>query len=87
MVSNQVMFNLGRIMERFLELQNQTSTNRRINKPSDDPIGTLRDLSYRERLANIEQYQANISVGSTWLSTVLSYMLDFFSRIVIIGLL
>ncbi len=69
MISNQVVFNLQNNISRFFKLQNQMSTNRRINKVSDDPIGTVKDLSYRERLTEITQFKSNISIGSTWLAS------------------
>lgn len=69
MIANQVVFNLTRNIDRFFKLQNQMSTNRRINKVSDDPIGTIKDLSYRERLSEITQFKANISIGQTWLAS------------------
>ncbi len=69
MIANQVVFNLTNNINRFFKLQNMMSTNRRINKVSDDPIGTIKDLSYRERLTEITQYKANISIGQTWLAS------------------
>ncbi len=69
MIANQVVFNLTNNIDRFFKLQNMMSTNRRINKVSDDPIGTIKDLSYRERLSEITQYKANISIGQTWLAS------------------
>ncbi len=67
MVANQVVFNLSQTLSRFYKLQNQMSTSRRINQPSDDPIGTIKDLSYRERLSDITQYKSNISMSRVWL--------------------
>ncbi len=69
MIANQVVFNLTNNINRFFKLQNMMSTNRRINKVSDDPIGTIKDLSYRERLTEITQFKANISIGQTWLAS------------------
>ncbi|MBD3216661.1 MAG: flagellar hook-associated protein 3 [candidate division Zixibacteria bacterium] len=70
MIADQVINNLSKNISRFLDLQNQMSTGRRIMKPSDDPIGTIKDLSYRSRLSEIEQYRANISEGNNWLASV-----------------
>jgi flagellar hook-associated protein 3 len=70
MISDQVINNLSRNLGRFMDLQNQMSTGRRIMKPSDDPIGTIKDLSYRSRLSEIEQYQKNINEGNNWLASV-----------------
>jgi flagellar hook-associated protein 3 len=69
MVSGQTVFNLQRSLDRFMQLQNNESSGRRINVPSDDPGGTVKDLSYRTELANITQYQKNIGVAQTWTST------------------
>jgi flagellar hook-associated protein 3 len=76
MIANQVVYNLTQNINRFYVLQNQMSTNRRINKASDDPVGTVRDLSYRERLNDLAQYKSNIAIGQTWLSTVDSALND-----------
>jgi flagellin-like hook-associated protein FlgL len=69
MIANQVVYNLSRNINKFYVLQNQMSTSRRINKASDDPIGTVKDLSYRDRLNDLAQYKSNITIGQTWLST------------------
>jgi flagellar hook-associated protein 3 FlgL len=69
MIANQVVFNLSQTLARFYKLQNQMSTSRRINQPSDDPIGTMKDLSYRERLSDITQYKSNISMSQVWLKS------------------
>ncbi len=63
MISSRVIFNLGRSLDRYLKLETMMSTGRRINVPSDDPIGTQKDLRYRTSLAEIEQYQRNIGTG------------------------
>lgn len=67
MISKQVIFNLQRNISRLITLQNQMSTNRRINKISDDPIGTVKDLSYRDRLTEMTQFKSNISMATNWL--------------------
>ncbi len=66
MVANTVIFNTQRSLSRYLDLESKMSTGRKINAPSDDPMGTIRDLDYRTELAKIEQYQKNISSGLTW---------------------
>lgn len=68
MISDTVITNLRRGIERFMNLQNQMSTGRRINKPSDDPTGTIRDLSFRSTLRKIDQFEKNISHSTSWLS-------------------
>ena len=58
---------------RYLTAQNETlyerqtiiASQKRINKPSDDPIGTGKIMDYRQTLSSIEQYQTNIQTGKT----------------------
>jgi flagellar hook-associated protein 3 len=76
MIAGQTVFNMQRSIQRFLELQVGMSTGRRINQPSDDPIGTVRDLDYRSELASIEQYQKNVSQAQSWTNTYDSILSD-----------
>ena len=69
MMANQVIFNVQRSLQRFLDLQNSMSSGRRINRPSDDPLGTVRDLNYRTELSKTGQYRKNVSLGQNWLTT------------------
>jgi len=66
-IAGNVAFNTQRAIARFLELQKQMSSGRRINKPSDDPIGTIRDLDYRKELSKIQQYRGAIAQGQNWM--------------------
>jgi len=69
MISDQVLMNLNRSLTRFINLERSMSSGRRINKPSDDPIGTQKDLRYRNVLSDIDQYKSNISSGSNILAS------------------
>lgn len=82
MISGRVVFNMQRSLKKFFELETRMSSGRLINKPSDNPTGTIRDLSYRTELAKIDQYRSNISQGLSWMGTydqVLSDAKDFMS--------
>jgi len=76
MMANTVVFNMQRSLNRFMNLQTSMSSGRRINKPSDDPLGTLRDLDYRAELSKITQFRDNISQGQNWLTTYDSVLSD-----------
>ena len=69
MIYDRTMFNLSRNIERFMQVEGMVSSGRRINAPSDDPVGTHHDLKYRARLGEIEQYLSNISQGTGGLAT------------------
>jgi len=69
MMFDRTIFNLSRNLERYMDVESMVSSGRRINTPSDDPIGTHHDLNYRTRLGEIGQYLSNISQSSGWMAT------------------
>lgn len=84
MLSAQLMHNLNRNMLRTDDLQNQISTGRRINKPSDDPVGITYSLRYRSELRANEQFQSNVDSASSWLEfsdTMMNQAIDVFHRV------
>lgn len=58
---------LYRNYQLLLEKQIRLSSQKNINKPSDDPIGMSKILDYREILSSIEQYNRNINQGKVHL--------------------
>lgn len=66
MIAGRVTYNAQNSLTRFLSMQTQMSTGKRINKPSDDPLGITRDLDYRNELTNNKQYQGNINQANSW---------------------
>jgi flagellar hook-associated protein 3 FlgL len=67
MINTQMVRNLGSNLNRMDSLQNQLSTGRRINKPSDDPVGLSFAMRYRSELSANDQYQANVQSATSWL--------------------
>jgi len=62
------LYHLQDTQSKLMDLNMQSSSQKRINKPSDDAIGAGQVLNYRGSLAAIDQYQSNIDVGKGWLS-------------------
>jgi len=60
-LQNNFLANLSFSTERLYESVTRVLTNKRVNKPSDDPVGVLNSLAIRTRIKYIEQYQRNIS--------------------------
>ncbi|PAF29511.1 flagellar hook-associated protein FlgL [Paenibacillus sp. 7516] len=84
MMSTQMLSNLNRNLNRMDNMSNQISTGRKINKPSDDPVGVTYALRYRAELAANEQYQTNTDAAVSWLDTTDSNMqqaLDVIKRL------
>ncbi len=51
--------------ERLYKVQEQISTQKKINKPSDDPAGMREILDYRNKIATVDQYLENIKRATT----------------------
>lgn len=71
-VSQQMLFsryihNLNTSLTSLLDLNTQAQTQKKINKPSDDPTGMTRILDHRDTLRSLEQYSENISTAKGWL--------------------
>ncbi len=59
---------LNQTTTRLQELSEQAATQKRVNRPGDDPVGTSRILNYRDSIGALEQFQENISQSKSWLS-------------------
>jgi flagellar hook-associated protein 3 FlgL len=67
MINTQMIRNLGSNLNRMNDLQNQLASGRRINKPSDDPVGISYAMRYRSELASNDQYHDNVESATSWL--------------------
>jgi flagellar hook-associated protein 3 FlgL len=66
-IYQNINFHLSNLTEELKNIQEQIATGKRINKPSDDPIGITRAMRLRKVLSQIDQYGENIQHGSSWL--------------------
>ncbi|QIK84319.1 flagellar hook-associated protein FlgL [Sanguibacter sp. HDW7] len=62
--------NVQRNLAAMSKLQGQTSSLRRIEKPSDDPAGTAKALRLRAEQRALTQYDRNAADGKGWLTAV-----------------
>ncbi|MEX1028743.1 MAG: flagellar hook-associated protein FlgL [Paenibacillaceae bacterium] len=67
MMNSQLIRNLNKNMARMDNSQNQLATGRRINRPSDDPVGISYSMRYRSELSGNTQYQENVDSAISWL--------------------
>jgi len=73
-VTQQMLFsryvnNLNKSLTSLMDLNMQSQTQKRINRPSDDPTGMTRILDHRDTLRSLEQYKENISTAKGWLGS------------------
>ena len=84
MLSNNALAGLQANLGRLQDLQEQLSSGRRINRPSDDPVGAAASMELRSAQTRTNQYVRNAENGRGWLGTAdtaLTSMLDATSRL------
>ncbi len=64
---NQVNKNISKNRSDMSELQNQAATQKKVNKPSDDPLGAARVLSVRTEERGNSQFIKNINSAKSFL--------------------
>lgn len=75
MMTNNMMNNINRNKYNMTTLEEQYSTGKKIQKPSDDPIITVRALKLRTNLTELEQYyDKNIPDAMSWMDVTESAM-------------
>lgn len=77
MMTNGAMTNMGKNKVAFNKYFQQYSTQKKIQKPSDDPIVAVRSLKFRARLAELDQYlNKNIPDARSWMESTESALVD-----------
>jgi flagellar hook-associated protein 3 FlgL len=69
MMSDTLVGHLGSLQSRIADSSTQLQTGKRINKPSDDPLGAQRALQLSSQSDAIDQYQANAGLAQDFLQT------------------
>ena len=64
---NSFVSNMNRTLANYMESNIQSSSQKKVNRPSDDPVGMVRVLNYRSAIARNEQYESNTNDAAAWL--------------------
>ncbi len=59
---------LSTIQNQYSSLLEKMATQKKVNRPSDDPVGVTRILGIRTQQAAVNQYQTNISTCESWVT-------------------
>lgn len=70
MMTNTFIRDIHTNLNRVDKLQQQISTGKKIQFPSDDPVGADRALDYRQSLKEMEQYSRNVDDANTLASNI-----------------
>jgi len=69
-IHNRVLANLQRNLAKGAKIQEQLSSGKQLNRPSDSPAGTVSALQLRSESLTSQQYKRNHEDGMGWLSTL-----------------
>jgi flagellar hook-associated protein 3 FlgL len=65
---NTVRDSLSRSRHRMADLQKQNATMKRVNTPSDDPVGNAKLMTIRNETLENQQYEQNANIARTFLN-------------------
>ena len=66
MTAHNTLDNLSVAYNRLTQTQNEMSTGKKINQPSDDPFGMSQIISDQGQLGSLTTYSNNVSDGQAW---------------------
>ncbi|MFB1082270.1 flagellar hook-associated protein FlgL [Jeotgalibacillus sp. JSM ZJ347] len=66
MLSSNMLRNLTQSYEKMGRQQEQIATQKKISRPSDDPVVAMKGVLYRRNLTEVEQYKRNFSEAYNW---------------------
>lgn len=69
-IHTRVLTNLQRNMAQGEKLQEQLSSGKQLNRPSDSPTGTITSMELRGETRALQQHSRNADDGIGWLSTL-----------------
>lgn len=73
---NSMLGDMQSTLSAYMESVTQGSSQKRLNRPSDDPAGAARVLSYRGSLTQTNQHVTNAGTANGWLGTADSTLLS-----------
>jgi flagellar hook-associated protein 3 FlgL len=66
MTAQNLLSNINQALDRIDTTQQELSTGRKINQPSDNPYGTSLALQLNNQIANLNSYSNNVTDGTGW---------------------
>jgi flagellar hook-associated protein 3 FlgL len=76
MMNNRMLQNLNRNLFRLDKHQQQMSTGKLFNRPSDNPIGVSKSLGLKSTISELKQFKSNAETAISWLEITESAIAD-----------
>jgi flagellar hook-associated protein 3 FlgL len=67
MLNGNMLRNLNQSYRAMDKYQDQLSSGKKINRPSDDPVIAFRGMMYRSNLMQVDQFKRNAEDGLSWM--------------------
>jgi flagellar hook-associated protein 3 FlgL len=67
MLSNNLLKNISNSYEKMGKISEQMQTQKKITRPSDDPVVAMKGIAYRTNLTEVEQFKRNFSEAHSWI--------------------
>jgi len=74
MLTQQFLYNITSDNSRMSSLENELSTGKSLNQPSDNPLAVSEDMSINSTVTQTTGFQNTISQGQTWMSNTSAAM-------------
>lgn len=68
-MNRQLMYSIQNQLGQQQRLYEQISTNKKLLRPSDDPVGAGKALHYRDEVHRLKDYEDQASAGTLWTNT------------------
>ena len=69
MLSGNMLRNLSSSYTKMGAIQDQITTGKKVNRPSDDPVVAMKGIALRASLDKVEQFQRNLGEVHNWLDS------------------
>ena len=66
MTAQNLLANINQSLNQLDTTQEELSTGKKINQPSDNPYGTSLALQLNNQIANLNTYSNNVTDGTSW---------------------
>ncbi len=89
MLASNMTTQLQKNLSRYEQMNEQVASGKKINRPSDDPIGTQKSLQYSSKISENEQFERNTDYALSWIETTdqaMSSLSDVLRRVKELGL-
>lgn len=67
MLSNNFLKHISNNYDKMGKIQEQMNTQKKITRPSDDPVVAMKGIAYRTSLTEVQQFKRNFSEAHNWL--------------------